>query len=111
MMRTTDSSWMDQAACRGMDPSIFFADDQGRMDETEAKAVCAECPVQLECLDYSVANREDDVPSVWAGMNERERRKIRFRWVRTFPELSKSLEREINELLGLEEEELDVLGR
>lgn len=65
--------WMQFAACRGMDPNLFFP---GRgEDPGPAKAVCAGCPVRLECLDHALANGEKH--GVFGGTSERERRRLR----------------------------------
>lgn len=62
--------WRRQAACVGMDPLIFFP-GMGR-NATEAKRICAECPVRLECLTYAVEYR---LPGgVFGGKTEDERR-------------------------------------
>lgn len=42
-------SWLDQAACLGSDPHIFFDDTAD--SNTKAKTICARCPVQAECLE------------------------------------------------------------
>jgi WhiB family transcriptional regulator, redox-sensing transcriptional regulator len=66
------ASWRQRAACRGVDPDIFYpvSDD----DAEEAKAVCGSCPVRQSCLEYSLAARERE--GVWGGHTERERRRI-----------------------------------
>lgn len=53
--------WLEQAACDGVDPELFFPDDD-RLDGVElraqvaaAKAVCAGCEVRHECLDFALA--------------------------------------------------------
>ena len=65
-------SWRQKAACRGVDPDIFYpvSDD----DAGAAKAICAGCPVREACLEYALANRERD--GVWGGATERERRRM-----------------------------------
>ena len=65
-------SWRQRAACRGVDPDIFYpvSDD----DAGAAKAICAQCPVREACLEYALVNRERD--GVWGGATERERRRI-----------------------------------
>ena len=65
-------SWRAHAACRGIDPNIFYpvSDDEAE----EAKGICAACPVRQACLEYALANRERD--GVWGGATERERRRI-----------------------------------
>jgi WhiB family redox-sensing transcriptional regulator len=66
------SSWRKAAACRGLDPDIFYpASDE---EAEEAKAVCGVCPVRQACLEYALANRERD--GVWGGATERERRRM-----------------------------------
>ncbi|MHB8670103.1 MAG: WhiB family transcriptional regulator [Acidimicrobiales bacterium] len=65
-------SWRQRAACRGLDPAIFYpASDE---EAEPAKAVCAECPVREACLEHALAHREHD--GVWGGATERERRRM-----------------------------------
>ena len=65
-------SWRNRAACRGVDPDIFFPVSEE--DAFQAKAICAECPVREACLEYALATRERD--GVWGGATERERRRM-----------------------------------
>jgi WhiB family redox-sensing transcriptional regulator len=59
-------------ACRGLDASIFYPDDD---DEAfAAKAVCEGCNVRVECLEHALAVREKS--GVWGGATERDRRRI-----------------------------------
>ncbi len=65
-------SWRQRAACRGVDPDVFYpATDE---EAEEAKSICRVCPVREACLEYALANRERD--GVWGGATERERRRI-----------------------------------
>lgn len=65
--------WHDQAVCKGKDPDLWFLD---RGDSSaEAKAICAECPVEAECLDWALTRKEPR--GIWGGTSERERRRIR----------------------------------
>lgn len=65
-------AWRQRAACRGVDPDIFYPVSD---DEAEAaKAICAQCTVREACLEFALANRERD--GVWGGATERERRRI-----------------------------------
>jgi WhiB family redox-sensing transcriptional regulator len=64
--------WRQNAACRGLDPEIFYpADDE---EAAAAKAVCAECHVREICLEHALGSRERD--GVWGGATEKERRRI-----------------------------------
>ena len=72
MTPTTTTTWRDRAACRGLDPEIFYPVSDEEADA--AKAICAECPVREACLEYALTNRERD--GVWGGATERERRRM-----------------------------------
>jgi hypothetical protein len=47
--RNAQAGWRWFAACKGMDPDIFFA-HTGRTGNDHARGICAECPVRAECL-------------------------------------------------------------
>ncbi|MGQ0521405.1 MAG: WhiB family transcriptional regulator [Actinomycetota bacterium] len=65
-------SWRQRAACRGVDPDVFYPSTDEEAEE--AKSICRVCPVRESCLEYALANRERD--GVWGGATERERRRI-----------------------------------
>ncbi|CAN5845155.1 N/A [soil metagenome] len=65
-------TWGHQAACRGLDPEIFFPLED--TDAEPAKVVCSGCAVRQACLEHALGNRERD--GVWGGATERERRRI-----------------------------------
>ncbi len=67
-------TWHSRAACRGLDPSIFYPPPEDEVDAEPAKAVCDQCPVREACLEHALALREKD--GVWGGCTERERRRI-----------------------------------
>jgi WhiB family redox-sensing transcriptional regulator len=72
--------WQVKAACRGPQAAVFFPPPQferkaDRLErERRAKAICAECPAQHECLDYALEIREPH--GIWGGLNEAERRAL-----------------------------------
>src|SRR5205085_2869198 len=76
-------NWRNDAACRGKDPNVFFPIEgsgwRAKMEfeqaERDAKAICAGCPVRLECLDFGIDTRQQD--GIWGGKNVAEIRKIR----------------------------------
>lgn len=76
-VRTLDT-WRDRAACRGPETTLFFpptsTERRDERDEREqrAKAICGECCVQAECLDYALDIGE--MHGIWGGLNESERR-------------------------------------
>ena len=73
MTFTEPPAWHQHAARAGTDPDLFFP---GRGQPiTDARRVCATCPVKAECLDYAIRNGE--TIGVWGGTLERERRAMR----------------------------------
>ena len=73
LLAEEDLRWQDRASCLGMDPDLFFP-ERGASTR-EAKAICAACPVRIDCLEFALAHGEKF--GIWGGMSERERRRIR----------------------------------
>jgi WhiB family redox-sensing transcriptional regulator len=71
---TVKGDWVDRAACAGMDSDLWFLDDHTG-SYGEARAVCAACPVRVDCLDYAVENRIGH--GLWGGLNPVQRRQLR----------------------------------
>jgi WhiB family redox-sensing transcriptional regulator len=69
-----NGSWRNQAACRGVDPDIFYPVTEDESDAVEAKAICGGCPVREPCAEYALSAREK--MGVWGGLTERDRRRI-----------------------------------
>ena len=67
-----ERDWANRSACKGLDPTIFYPATDEEADE--AKAVCFACPVQGDCLEHAIGNREHN--GVWGGATERERQRI-----------------------------------
>lgn len=68
-----DHRWQDDAACRGMDPALFFL-NRGEVMSDEVRETCAGCPVRDDCLEESLLHRSF---GVWGGLTERGRRAVR----------------------------------
>lgn len=65
--------WMLHAACRNVDPELFYPDRGG--PATAAKHVCAGCPVKTNCLDYALARGDNH--GIYGGLNPWERHQLR----------------------------------
>jgi WhiB family transcriptional regulator, redox-sensing transcriptional regulator len=64
--------WQYRAACRGMDPAIFQP-ERGEIKKIRlALKVCADCPVQAECLTYGLNERY----GIWGGLSGKQRRRL-----------------------------------
>ncbi|MCU1458077.1 MAG: putative WhiB family transcriptional regulator [Actinomycetia bacterium] len=66
--------WRQYAACRGVDPAVFYPVSEDESAADEARKICNACPVREVCLDHALARREKE--GVWGGLTERERRRI-----------------------------------
>lgn len=57
-------------------PDVFFPDDhdpQSRRYMIEvAKAICADCPLKIQCLDYAVSA---GMQGIWGGTTDVERKR------------------------------------
>jgi WhiB family redox-sensing transcriptional regulator len=68
------------APCQsGVDPELFFPDSMDHAKIKEAKAVCKECPVTLECLTFAIKTRSE---GIWGGLTTNERQNYRRRMER-----------------------------
>jgi WhiB family redox-sensing transcriptional regulator len=72
-------AFVEDAACRGAGPSLFFLDEEEKtiniMKLAQARLVCATCKVQKECLDFAVQNNIKS--GIWAGTTPLQRRGLR----------------------------------
>lgn len=72
MSITDEIRWDLRAACRGLDPDIFFPTDGDWDAILSAKAICESCSVRDECLELALtANIRE---GIWGGLDEAERR-------------------------------------
>jgi WhiB family redox-sensing transcriptional regulator len=69
----SERSWIQEAACRGMNTDIFFPERGDRQTIALAREVCNECPVTAQCRDYGMRERI----GIWGGTTEFNRRKMR----------------------------------
>ena len=61
--------WWDDAKCKGMGTKIFFGPEnlvketvaKRRRRENEAKAVCRQCPTQIDCLAEALKFGDDGI--------------------------------------------------
>lgn len=81
--------WHDQARCADMNQAIFYGDENrtGKarhhpnltVDEVaRARRVCNACPVQMNCLEWAIVNREEF--GIWGGSTAGQRKK----WIKAY---------------------------
>jgi hypothetical protein len=75
--RTDPRNWRDQAACRKVDPELFFPVEETAaacaQQVAAAKAVCARCPVRRQCLDDALTRQPYGIAG---GLTANERRRM-----------------------------------
>ena len=67
-----ESDFFAEAACHDVATSMFFP-----VSDTfagEAKAICAQCPVAEQCLEYAITTHQSD--GVWGGLTALERHRL-----------------------------------
>jgi WhiB family redox-sensing transcriptional regulator len=75
--------WRNVAACREVDPELFFpigSSGPALAQIEEAKQVCHRCKVLDECLRWAIDSGQD--AGVWGGLSEDERRALKRRTLR-----------------------------
>jgi WhiB family redox-sensing transcriptional regulator len=67
------SRWWERAACKGQLHLFFPRNGQF----AKARAICATCPVQAECLAEALeVSDRGELHGLWAGLNKQEREQI-----------------------------------
>ena len=70
-------------ACSTVDPELFFPQEvevapnkvvSRYLNFSEAKQICASCPLVLQCLEYALRNVEI---GIWGGTTESQRESLR----------------------------------
>jgi WhiB family redox-sensing transcriptional regulator len=70
--------WRQHAACREVDPEVFFPVGVTGVAVTAiaaAKAICADCDAQSACLEFALTTNQEY--GIWGGTSEEERRDLR----------------------------------
>jgi WhiB family redox-sensing transcriptional regulator len=74
------AAWRYLAVCADYDPDLFFpigSSAPAVRQRSRAKAVCRQCPVQRDCLEWAQATEQPY--GVWGGLDEQEREDLRER--------------------------------
>ena len=65
----TRAQCISKAACRGLDPELFFPEPGGATKHI--KKICLSCPVSLECLEHAIVHKENF--GIWGGTSVAKR--------------------------------------
>jgi WhiB family transcriptional regulator, redox-sensing transcriptional regulator len=76
-----ERDWRLDAACREVDPELFFPDPGQAPQAAQAKAVCAGCGVRGSCLEAALHGPQarDDHTGIFAGTTASDRVRLRGR--------------------------------
>ena len=70
--------WRQHAACREVDPAVFFpvgVTGAAVAAIAAAKTVCEGCAAQAACLEFAISTNQEY--GIWGGTSEEDRRDIR----------------------------------
>lgn len=76
---TASMDWRDHAACRDVNPDLFFpfgTSGASLLQIDAAKQICRTCPVCGPCLRWALDSGD---AGIWGGTTEDERRNLRRR--------------------------------
>jgi WhiB family redox-sensing transcriptional regulator len=76
-------TWQSEAACRGMDASVFFPTERVDRSDTnaarllyrDARTICFTCPVRTQCLDNALINGDVDY-GMFGGLAPTQRKQL-----------------------------------
>jgi WhiB family transcriptional regulator, redox-sensing transcriptional regulator len=76
-----ERDWRLEAACREVDPELFFPDPGQAPQAAQAKAICAGCTVRGPCLEQALHGPQDrdDHSGIFAGTTASDRVRLRGR--------------------------------
>jgi WhiB family redox-sensing transcriptional regulator len=83
----TREEWMVDAACRYVDPDLFFP--AVGVHAGHAKQVCMSCPVRTQCLEYAMT-LGPDLHGIWGGSCAKTRTKLRKERDAAIPKIDQS---------------------
>jgi len=66
------NAWMDEASCKGKTVMMFPKEHKDITYIVAARAMCAECRVREQCLEYALEFPTVDMHGVWAGLTSRQ---------------------------------------
>ena len=72
-IKIEEELWKLKANCLGLDTEMFFPEAGFNVD-LMIKAICNNCEVKKECLDYAI---KYDMEGFWAGTGQKKRRQLR----------------------------------
>jgi WhiB family redox-sensing transcriptional regulator len=81
-LANAEYGWRSEALCRDTDPELFFpigTTGAALVQIEHARAVCRQCPVQSDCLDFALSTNQDS--GIWGGTSEEERRVLRREYI------------------------------
>lgn len=71
-------NWWEQAACRGVNPDVFFPEESGVTTDRiydQGRQFCNDCPVARNCLEEAMSYEAEEWRrfGLWGGLSPRQR--------------------------------------
>ena len=66
-------AWLEDAKCKGADTDLFFPEPGDTHQVVEAKLMCSECPVRIQCENHFINERH----GIFGGRTPDEREHLR----------------------------------
>lgn len=84
MIKDSDSDWMKNALCIGVDPEEFFPnyiEDKRRPLKVNSfiESMCGRCPVTKECLTYAITYEQI---GIWGGTTDYTREQLKKKTIK-----------------------------
>ena len=68
----TPAPWAKRGKCAGNNTNLWYPPSPSHRDQINtAKAICADCPVKLQCRQWALDNNERE--GIWGGLTTEER--------------------------------------
>lgn len=92
-----DEDWKKNASCRNSLVDKFYLENEDAGNLKYIRALCAACPVRLECYDYAQMKR--DKWGIWGGVTPSFRQKQRTIKNRVAPAMAEDLRPALDQLV------------
>ena len=73
-MSVKEIVWRELGACRGLEATMFYPDDDDLALEAKSARALADVQPGFACLEHALQAREKS--GIWGGATERERRRM-----------------------------------
>jgi WhiB family redox-sensing transcriptional regulator len=70
-----EQEWKNDAACKGVERSVFFPTIGYNQHSKHAIKICKTCPVKKRCAEFAINNNISN--GIWGGLNPNQRQQLK----------------------------------